>query len=100
MAKFYGRLFKSNYGLAHQVNGAYQWLIRNKRKAIKLWEKGIRLLRECTEDKYRLRLVLLEETFFLLHNNHNDKKARGYLIEARDLFEQYGSKLTWRKPIN
>ena len=49
-----------NYGLTYQVNGAYQWLIGNKRKAIKLWEKGIRFLRECTEDKYRLGLVLLE----------------------------------------
>ncbi|MDD5655079.1 MAG: AAA family ATPase, partial [Candidatus Omnitrophica bacterium] len=76
-----------------QVNGTYYWLTGKKKAAVKTWEKGIKFLREKTEDKYRLAYILLEEAKFLLSDNPQDKKALGNLLEAKELFSSMGCKL-------
>ncbi|MDD4908952.1 MAG: SpoIIE family protein phosphatase, partial [Candidatus Omnitrophica bacterium] len=80
-------------GWSYQVNATYLWLTGKKKKAIKTWEKGIKFLREKTEDKYRLACILLEEAKFLLSDNPQDKKALGNLLEAKELFSSMGCKL-------
>ncbi|MEW6379981.1 MAG: AAA family ATPase [bacterium] len=82
----WGKRFPYIFGWACQVNGTYYWLSGNKEKAKKLWEKGIKFLREHTEDTYRLGHILLQEASLLLQDNSRDSRAYEYLLEARELF--------------
>ncbi|MFH1147397.1 MAG: AAA family ATPase [Pseudomonadota bacterium] len=80
-------------GWSYQVNGKYQWLCGKRKKAVRTWDRGIAYLREHTRDAYRLACILGEEGSFLLREDPKDKKAREYLIEAREIFHQVGAKL-------
>ena len=89
----WGILYRSYLGYSYQVNGTYHWLRGNKRKAVKTWEKGIKFLRERSEDKYRLGRILFEEATFLLGEDPNNKKALEYLMESKELFIQSGCQI-------
>ncbi|MFA5116737.1 MAG: AAA family ATPase, partial [Candidatus Omnitrophota bacterium] len=75
-------------GWTYQVWGTYNWVRGRKKRAVKLWDKGLKWLRENKNnpggDKYRIAYILLEEAKFLLQDNPKDKKAYSNLIEARD----------------
>ncbi|MDD4908384.1 MAG: AAA family ATPase, partial [Candidatus Omnitrophica bacterium] len=92
-AKLWSFLYKYFLGWSYQVNGTYLWLTGKKKKAVKTWEKGLKFLREKTEDKYRIAYILLEEAKFLLQDNPQDKKALGNLLEAKELFSSMGCQL-------
>jgi serine phosphatase RsbU (regulator of sigma subunit) len=77
---------------SYQVNGTYLWLTGNKQEAIKTWEKGIAYLREHTKDAYRLATILLEEASCILQDIPEDKKAKEYLIEAKEIFDRLGAR--------
>jgi serine phosphatase RsbU (regulator of sigma subunit)/tetratricopeptide (TPR) repeat protein len=87
------RFFPYIRSYSYQVNGTYQWLKGDKRKAIEIWEQGIKYLREHTKDTYRLASILLEEASCVLKDNPQDTKAKEYLFEAKELFAQLGATL-------
>ncbi|MDD4907993.1 MAG: AAA family ATPase [Candidatus Omnitrophica bacterium] len=89
-ARFFALTFPYLIGWTCQGWGTYLWLSGKRKKAVKIWEKGIKFLREKTKDKYRLGCVLLEEATYLLQDNPNDKKALGYLLESKELFIESG----------
>ena len=78
---------------AFHVNGTYQLLNGNRKKAFAIWEEGIAYIRNRTKDTYRLASILAERAECLLEDNPNDAKAREDLYEAKELFTQVGAKL-------
>jgi serine phosphatase RsbU (regulator of sigma subunit)/serine/threonine protein kinase/tetratricopeptide (TPR) repeat protein len=87
------RFFPYLRSYSYQVNGTFQWLCGNKQKAVEIWEQGITYIRENTDDTYRLASILLEEASCILKDNPQDTKAKEYLMEAKEIFEQLGAKL-------
>lgn len=67
-ARFYSLPFF--YGWTYQVWGTYNWLSGRKKRAEKLWDKGLRWFRTNKNnpggDKYRIAYLLLEEAKFLM----------------------------------
>jgi PAS domain S-box-containing protein len=91
------RFFPYLRSYSYQVNGTYQWLIGNKKRAVEIWEQGIAYIGEKNEDTYRLASIFLEEASFLLKDRPGDKKAQEYLIEAKEIFTQVGAKLDLKR---
>ncbi|MCI5131407.1 MAG: sensor domain-containing diguanylate cyclase [Candidatus Electrothrix sp. EH2] len=98
----WSKKFKFIQGWAHQVNGTYNWLVGDKKKAIHYWESGIIFLRKQTEDTYRLGYILMEAGTFLLHENNPQyqEKAKKYLAEAQNLFKDIGAQTDYQKILS
>ncbi|MDD4908251.1 MAG: SpoIIE family protein phosphatase, partial [Candidatus Omnitrophica bacterium] len=97
-SRIWSVFFKFFYGWTLQVSGTYLWLTGKKKRAISTWDRGVKYLREKSDDKYRIAYILLEQAKFLLSDKMGSdpiirKKAYSNLIEARDLFTEMGCKL-------
>ncbi|MFA5085352.1 MAG: AAA family ATPase [Candidatus Omnitrophota bacterium] len=84
-------LHRTYRGWAYQVYGSYLWLKGRKKKARNEWRRGIKFLRDQTEDTYRLGSLLFESASFILKDNPQDKVGRWYLSESQTLFSDCGA---------
>ena len=81
-----GEKFRYIAGWSFQVQGTWHWLEGRHRKALRIWQQGLRHLENHTCDIYRIAHLKCEAALLMLERDGGDRRAYEYLLDARELF--------------